>query len=390
MPSSILIDFDGMRKEFEAPDVPGPWQKGVEVVVGDAPIAKVTLMSETKQELVKTFKFRTNKRRRVVITVTVDANNETDASLLTVEADGVAIDDAHRHEIVTLDSNAECYLYTKTSETVIVPRSSDNGATLEQIDAAAVAAAAIAPPCPGRVAVMAPYTNDFTIRSRMYQALEAVGYTKIHCPEMSSPFMTSALHGLKPKHEIGDLVGVLYCDSNIVMVCRKTQNGYDFVDHPVGPQMLRLMYPQVKQLIGFLSSVEPVPESKLRLLAASFDPIPVSFVNYEGSYMLPYLWNMVESGNMDGYLVTTATQCSFRICYKRKERLISAETDLLPWAKTVKVNVGDAAEVTIYMKFQLEEALVKQFKFKEKKNRKVSISISIDDARLPKIELVTL
>uniref|UniRef100_A0A7E4V8Z8 Snurportin-1 n=1 Tax=Panagrellus redivivus TaxID=6233 RepID=A0A7E4V8Z8_PANRE len=61
---------------------------------------------------------------------------------------------------------------------------------------------------------------------------------------------------------------------------------------------------------------------------------------------------LCDDKNLDGYLVTMTTGCVFRIHYDGKDMAVNAKYELLPWKKTVEVDVGEVPEVNVYMLFK--------------------------------------
>uniref|UniRef100_A0A7E5A032 MG3 domain-containing protein n=1 Tax=Panagrellus redivivus TaxID=6233 RepID=A0A7E5A032_PANRE len=377
---SVLINFGEERKVYDAPDTPVPWQNVVEVAVGQAPTVDVYFKSATQEVHVKTFKFKTQKERRVAVTIAVDADNTVTTKLVTLN-DPV---------IVTLYHNGLVMTYTRTSKREVFPMSLSD-ATEQYLDAAAAAAALAVPPSQASAVYIIPFMAclQYNYRKRMVQALESAGYTNVGYIEQVTPMVSTALKLAKLTNQVGDYVGV--GEIGGVHVVRKTDQGYDYVQDVLHFPHLRSLFPTIKEIIEI--SVVVIDDNLRKILERRYHPLPVKFATLDVDYLIPYMWNKHDGGNMDGYLVTMTVQCKFRINYNGKNTVLDARAEMLPWQKTVELNIGDAMTLDVFMD-QIHnfggEDHVKQFKFTSKKSRKVSVSIAIDDARLPEVKLTTL
>uniref|UniRef100_A0A7E4W4Q7 MG3 domain-containing protein n=1 Tax=Panagrellus redivivus TaxID=6233 RepID=A0A7E4W4Q7_PANRE len=390
---NILINYDDHRLVYHVHDTFPPWHKTYEVIVGAAPTVDVFFKSDTQEIRIKTFKFASQKERRVAITVAVDDDNTVTAKLVTLEVDDIDKDGTKKDGmIVTLDLNGLTVAYTRTSERQICPMASHSGATGEQLDAAAAAAMAAVPPSQAAAVYILPYTANYNYaaRKRMVQALESAGYKNIGCIEQKSPLLSTALKLAKLTNQVGDYVGV--GEVGGVHVVRKTDHGYDYVQLVVCMKRLRRLYPTIKEVICY--SVFDPTDNEAKKSQQQYHPLSVKSVTIGCLFLIPYMWNKNDGGNMDGYLVTMTVQCKFRINYKGKNTVLDARAEMLPWQKTVELNIGDAMTLDVFMRHEDRcvqgEDHIKQFKFPSKKNRKVFISIAIDDARLPIVKLTTL
>uniref|UniRef100_A0A7E4V7I3 DUF4139 domain-containing protein n=1 Tax=Panagrellus redivivus TaxID=6233 RepID=A0A7E4V7I3_PANRE len=389
MPSSILIDFDGERKVFEEPDTPLPWDRNMEVYVGEAPTVEVSYKTGTSQFLVKTFKFKTTRGRRINITVSADVYKKITASLATLEP---VDENAVKSEIVVLGSNGEISRYSRDNMRRIVNIPLFDGvATEAQFRASAeLAFLTLPPPRAEAVFIYDLSEGDYNVRRTMLQALESVGYTDVQVISKTSMLLSNALHLPQAKHEVGEVIGVAVNEPFAVYVLKKTETGYHCLTLFFGP-ILSQHFPQVKKIIYFVRPNNPAKKAEAIKMYA---PLPVQFVHFEENlYMIHYMYSKLGDTFLDGYQVSMPVDCIFKIKYGNKETKIDEKQEPVPWQKTVNIDVGNAPKVDIYVEFfadKAKEHLFKQFNFKTAKKRKVAVTITMEDIRIPKIELVTL
>uniref|UniRef100_A0A7E4V992 MSP domain-containing protein n=1 Tax=Panagrellus redivivus TaxID=6233 RepID=A0A7E4V992_PANRE len=377
---SILIDFNGRRKEFEAPKTPPPWEKVVKLDVGRAPKVDVFYKTETAELHVKTFKFRTHKKRKVAITVSINVINSLSAKLITLD------------EVVCLWANGESCIFFRDGDMQYIAESVGDNATptQQQFNTAAIATAAVVPPSRAGSVTIMPMNCHYPVRRSMLQALEAAGYTNIRLVDFSQMMLSFALWETKEHHQVGDLVAIIVLYTDSITVVRKNDHGYDFVKMIHGNQ-LRQRFPEIEKIIYFTGF--PATEAEMRDVRRMYRPLTIKNAYNTVYNMKPYVFNQCDDENLDGYLVTMTTGCVFRIHYDGKDMAVNAKYELLPWKKTVEVDVGDASEVNVYMLFNWEkksEDHIKQFRFTSKKTRRVAITIAIDEVRVPQVQLTTL
>uniref|UniRef100_A0A7E4W2G4 Major sperm protein n=1 Tax=Panagrellus redivivus TaxID=6233 RepID=A0A7E4W2G4_PANRE len=387
MPSRILINFADQRKVYDTPYRPIPWTKSIVINVGNAPTVDVFYKGDTQNVRVKTFKFKTLKERHVSITVAVDGNNTVTAKLVTLDPDEID-DTPPEPEIIFFSANGESAAFTRTSEYSVFPPFSEFDAPPDYVEDAVLAAATAVPPSRAAGIFISPLAKKHDDRRRLLQLVEAAGYTNIYWMDTISLLLTNVLSTAKPKNKIGDQVGVVVGEA--VNILRKTDHGYDLLEF-VPSGVVAKKFPGLKKIFHFgFSDVDTATKYAMK---RKFKPFKVEYVAVDEHTTSKYIWNRVDGRNLGGYLVTATTQCQFRISYKGVDTTIDAMLEPFPWQDTVELDIGYSPEVNVYMKAVYEEDgedHVKQFKFETKENRKVVVTISIDESRLPKVELVIL
>uniref|UniRef100_A0A7E4UXK3 Ig-like domain-containing protein n=1 Tax=Panagrellus redivivus TaxID=6233 RepID=A0A7E4UXK3_PANRE len=382
--STILIDYDGQRKTFEAPTPPIPWPKVIEIDVGRAPTVDVFFKSQPQvsEFRVKTFKFKTQKNRKVTIIVDVDASNTISAKLMTLEGGDAEM-------LLFIGSNGQYGVCARADGFSMMPDSIEGYSPSDLFDATVAQAATTLPPSSASAVYITDSAN-YTARRRMIQTLEDAGYKNVHCLESTSYLLSQALEIAKPMIQVGQFAGIIYDDVNVVQVVRKTDHGYNYVKNLVGLTNWHGPSHPIKEIISL--NLQDLSDTEKNAIRKTYAPITVKFALLEGNCGLPYLWHEYDGTNNE-YKVTMTTACEFRINWKDNETKVDVTKKLLPLKETIELNIGDVPEVNVFMTCEYDnpqESHVKQFKFKTKKNRKVSVSIAMDDERHPKIELVTL
>uniref|UniRef100_A0A7E5A0L3 MG3 domain-containing protein n=1 Tax=Panagrellus redivivus TaxID=6233 RepID=A0A7E5A0L3_PANRE len=383
---SILVDFGERRDVFDVPKRAAPWKKIVKVDIGEAPIVNVYFKDGTAELRIKYFETASKKKRRVAITVTVDAENTVTAKC--VELDNTKTDSNGTNKdgvIVALDRTGYAQKFTRTKEIDLCRNS--------ELEAAAAVAASQVPPSQTAAAFIVPYTATYhyDVRMRLFDALETAGYSNIRCVEPKCLLLSTALKTAKVNKEVGEYVA--FGEKDRIYVVRKTDDGFVFVQVVYKVKPLLKLYPSITEIIRYFIPICARVDNERSEDEERYRPLPVKFITFASHYMLPYVWNKYDGGNMDGYLVTMTAQCKFRIKYKKKSKTLDATEEKLPWQETTEVNIGNATTVDVYMRHDEAshgEVLVKQFIFKTKKDRKVSISIAIDESRLPEVKLTVL